>query len=716
MMNLKHLSSSANSVIHRCALKLDTSVDALLEEYKGVWKPELGDYSRKLIEYCCSKALRQGPGCGVEESISDSSFSRLTFDMMLAWQRPSSADEESYMECLGKEKEEKKPLKVNPPHEDVSLFYSDIMPLLVDHGQGVEEDAFVWFASILPLSGDVVNGRFIFETLTAPTANLLHYPAYDRFLSEIDKCMKHLQKQEKPKGIDFVDDEFILHVEGTANSQRVVRHIGGTSWPGRLTLTNYALYFEASGSVNYEDSVKVDLSKNIEQDVKPAATGPWGAPLFDKAMLYQSSELTEGVLLEFPELTSSTRRDHWMALTKEIILLHQFLSKQESLSAHQKWEMHARTVLGIVRLHAAREMLRMAPPLPQSFLIFTLFNELPKGDYIIEELAETLKLIDTGGSCSASSILRNLNMTREVTPDIGSIEPDVVAGVPLKSAPEDSSELEEPDVVDGDPLKSAQEDSSELKEPDVVDGDPLKSAQEESFATLDEVVTEVREQAREIKSAKATTEGLKEEGVVDSALVLLELLKPLKSSWIWLQEVLAWERPGATINLIAAILFITYKEWIGKALATILLWAVYEMLRARRQKIGDKYNKVVVCTATDQTAMESIVSAQQGLRNAHDLVQQVNIAILKMYSILASRAPKQANTVMMIMVGVALIVAVIPFKYLIMGVTLYLFAMNSKIVKNRRTTNDTGNRRLKEWWDSIPVIPVQIVDDPAECE
>lgn len=76
---------------------MDTSVDALLEDYKGVWKPELGEYSRKLIEYCCSKALRQGPGCGVEESISDSSFSRLTFDMMLAWQRPSSADEESYM-------------------------------------------------------------------------------------------------------------------------------------------------------------------------------------------------------------------------------------------------------------------------------------------------------------------------------------------------------------------------------------------------------------------------------------------------------------------------------------------------------------------------------------------------------------------------------------------------------------------------------------------
>lgn len=74
--------------------KLDTSVDALLEEFKEAWKPEMGEYSRKLVEFCSSKALRQGPAC---ESISDSSFSRFTFDMMLAWQMPSSADEESYM-------------------------------------------------------------------------------------------------------------------------------------------------------------------------------------------------------------------------------------------------------------------------------------------------------------------------------------------------------------------------------------------------------------------------------------------------------------------------------------------------------------------------------------------------------------------------------------------------------------------------------------------
>lgn len=60
---------------------------------------------------------------------------------------------------------------------------------------------------------------------------------------------------------------------------------------GRLTLTNYALYFEASGVVSYEDALKLDLSKDIEQSLKPTATGPWGAPIFDKAILYESSEL-----------------------------------------------------------------------------------------------------------------------------------------------------------------------------------------------------------------------------------------------------------------------------------------------------------------------------------------------------------------------------------------------------------------------------------------
>lgn len=57
----------------------------------------------------------------------------------------------------------------------------------VDHDESVNEDAFVWLATLVPLAADVVNGRFTFETFTAPTGHQLHFPAYDKFLKEIDK-------------------------------------------------------------------------------------------------------------------------------------------------------------------------------------------------------------------------------------------------------------------------------------------------------------------------------------------------------------------------------------------------------------------------------------------------------------------------------------------------------------------------------------------------
>ncbi|KAK6131652.1 hypothetical protein DH2020_034666 [Rehmannia glutinosa] len=665
-MERKHLSSIANDVIRRCAQELDSSVGSLVEEFEGDWEPQMGGYSKKLVEFCCSRALTVTCGA-IDETISDGSFSRFTFDMMLAWEMPSSADEESHTECVAKEKEEKKvEILTDELQDDVSLFYSDLMPLLVDREPSAGEDAFVWLGMLVPLVGEMVNGRFTFETLTAPTGNRLHFPAYDKFLKEIHRCIKHLQKQETPTGVELADDEFILHVEGTANSQRVVRHIGGTSWPGRLTLTNYALYFEASSIISYEDALKLDLSKDIEQSVKSAATGPWGAPLFDKAIVYESSELQEGIVLEFPEMTSSTRRDHWLALVKEIILLHQFLSKFKVESALQVWEMHARTILGIIRLHAAREMLRISPPLPQSFLMFVLLDELPKGDYVLQELAESLKRFAGGHPCSASSILRNLNVSQ---PCIPCLEPEQI-------------------------------------------NENIEMAQLEDLSSLASAINQAREEGKETDIARATAEGRKEEGISESAQVLMGLLKPLQSLVPWSQGIITWERPLTTSIVIVSTLVVIYKEWVGLAISSLLLWAVAKMMRTRRTRIPEKHDKIVIRTGSDQTTMESIVSAQQGLRTVHEILRETNIALLKIWSILVSRAPKHTNTVMIILTSCAITLAVVPFKYILIALVLYGSVMTSKLGKYMQ--NDQGNRRMREWWDSIPVIPVEFVDNESD--
>lgn len=181
-------------------------------------------------------------------------------------------------------------------------------------------------------------------------------------------------------------------------------------------------------------------------------------------------------MLEFPELTSSTRRDLWLALSKEVMLMHKSIHRNKLEGPSQVWEIHSRTILGIVRLHAAREMLRMSPPLPTKFLIFALFDELPKGDIVLEQLAEKLK--KDCSTCSASSILSAIKLAKLVLPDM-----------------------------------EVKEESKECP--------PAPTVSNDNYFSLNTAINQVREETKQREIAKATTEGLKEEGIAENILILL---------------------------------------------------------------------------------------------------------------------------------------------------------------------------------------------------
>lgn len=52
------------------------------------------------MEFCSSKALND-ICCNIDEKINDGSFSRFSFDIMLAWEKPNSADEEQESFSVG---------------------------------------------------------------------------------------------------------------------------------------------------------------------------------------------------------------------------------------------------------------------------------------------------------------------------------------------------------------------------------------------------------------------------------------------------------------------------------------------------------------------------------------------------------------------------------------------------------------------------------------
>lgn len=61
--------------------------------------------------------------------------------------------------------------------------------------------------------------------------------------------------------------------------------------PGRLTLTDHALYFEALRVVSYDTPTVYELAEDLKQVVKAELTGPWGTRIFDKAVYYKSNSL-----------------------------------------------------------------------------------------------------------------------------------------------------------------------------------------------------------------------------------------------------------------------------------------------------------------------------------------------------------------------------------------------------------------------------------------
>lgn len=85
------------------------------------------------------------------------------------------------------------------------------------------------------------------------------------------------------------------------------------------------------------------------------------------------------------------------------------------------------------------------------------------------------------------------------------------------------------------------------------------------------------------------------------------------------------------------------REWVGKAISAFLLWMVATMLKTRRSRTADKHNKIVIYTEY-QTTMECIVSVQQGIRTMYDMVQRLNVTILKIWSVMVSHTPKVLTT------------------------------------------------------------------------
>ncbi|KAL9859442.1 hypothetical protein AtNW77_Chr1g0047801 [Arabidopsis thaliana] len=629
---IPELSPVANVVIRRCSKILGVAVSELQDSFKqeaseSVKQPSM--FPRNFLEYCCFRALALS--VGVTGHLSDKSFRRLTFDMMVAWEVPSAASQTL---------------------------------LSVDEDPTVGLEAFSRIAPAVPIIADVIICENLFGILTSVSNSKNIVNLNPGSLSRAIKKMKSQSESSLLSGVRSKGEK-ILELDGTVTTQPVLEHIGISTWPGRLILTDHSLYFEAIKVVSFDTPKRYSLSDDLKQVIKPELTGPWGTRLFDKAVSYKSISLPEPVVMEFPELKGHTRRDYWLAIILEVLYVHRYIKKFK-INTVAKDEAISKAVLGILRVQAIQEVGLTNPVRYENLLPFNLCDQLPGGDRILETLAEM----------SSSRVLDRTAKAKEGT--LHSISAsDMVSQLGLvfgATSPKSRSRLVVGEVMVGDV-------------------NPLEKAVKQSRKNYEKVVL-----------AQETVNGVKVDGIDTNVAVMKELLLPATEIGNWLLSLVYWEDPLKSFVFCLLSTFIIYRGWIGYVFAIATLFIAGFMVLTRYFSNREKVMiELKVMAPPPMNTMEQLLAVQNAISQLEQLIQDANIVLLKFRALLLSLFPQASEKFAVAIVIAATMMALVPWNNLILVVFLELFTRYSP---PRRASTERLMRRLKEWWFSIPAAPV----------
>jgi hypothetical protein len=466
--------------------------------------------------------------------------------------------------------------------------------------------------------------------------------------------------------------EKILEIDGTVTTQPVLEHVGISTWPGRLILTDHSLYFEALKVVSYDTPKRYHLSEDLKQIIKPELTGPWGTRLFDKAVSYQSISLSEPVVMEFPELKGHTRRDYWLTIIQEVLYVHRYINKYK-ITGLARDEALSKAVLGVMRVQALQELNLTNAMRYENLLPFNLCDQLPGGDLILETLAEM----------STSRELHRSNKSK----DTGTLH---------SSASDMVSQLGS--VFGGSSPRSRRETSS-LVVGEVVVGDvnPLERAVKESRKKYEKVVL-----------AQETINGVKMGGIDTNLAVMKELMLPIMETWNLILSVVYWDDPTKSSVFCLLTTFIIWRGWLVYVFALASLFSAIFMVLTRCFSREKLMIELKVTAPPPMNTMEQLLAVQNGISELEQNIQDANIVLLKFRALLFSLFPQASQKFAIAIVVAATMMAFVPGRYLLSVVFVELFTRYSP---PRRASTERLIRRLREWWFSIPAAPVVLLHD-----
>ncbi|KAI3805125.1 hypothetical protein L1987_27198 [Smallanthus sonchifolius] len=631
--------------------------------FKALVPAHVSNDARNLVEYCCFRFLSRDSS-DIHPSLKEPAFQRLVFVTMLAWEHPYTNEKES-RGTIGERASFQRKL--------------------------VGEEAFVRIAPAISGLADWPTVHNVFKALSGGQKSI-SFQVWSKYIAELLKVYEGRKSYHVPE-ISQISGERILCL-GSSRKRPVLKWENNIAWPGKLTLTNKALYYEALGLKGQVDVIRMDLTR-LGSRVEKTRVGPFGSDLFDSAISVTSGPEVKPWVLEFVDLGGEMRRDVWYAFIKEVISLYQFIrdfgpgegdQSVQHIYGAQKGYQRATTyaINGIARLQALQFTKKLLDE-PTKLVPFSYLQNAPYGEIVCQTLAV---------NCWGGQLITRFKET-EFDDDVY----DIDGGVYLRRWMRHPSWNSSASIAfwKNTLMKQALVLSKNLVVAD---------------KTLVEKTTIMcRHKYAEVEKTQATIDAAMIEGIPSNIDLFKELVLPLTVIAKNFGKLRRWEEPHLTASFLAFVYALIYRNLLSYVFPVTLMVLATSMLVLKGLKeqgrLGRTFGKVTIRDQPPSNTIEKIIAVKEAMRDVEKYMQNINVSLLKIRTIiLAAGQPQITTEVAMVLLFGSTILLTVPFKYVLSFLILDLFTQELKFRKEMVVKLLSF---LKARWDTVPAAPVSVL-------
>ncbi|XP_019440383.1 PREDICTED: uncharacterized protein LOC109345689 isoform X1 [Lupinus angustifolius] len=639
--------------------------------FKALVPKSVYSNARNLVEYCCFRFLSRDAS-DIHPSLKDPPFQRLIFLTMLAWENPYTDD-------------------ISSNSEKASL-----------QSKLVTEEAFVRIAPAISGVADRPTVHNLFKALAGDQKGI----SLSLWLTYINEYVKVREEQKSYQIPEFpqLSKERILCI-GSNSKRPVLKWENNMAWPGKLTLTDKAIYFEAAGLLGEKRAMRLDLTYDGLK-VEKAKVGPFGSALFDSAVSVSSGSESNWWVLEFIDLGGEMRREVWHALMSEVIALHKFIHEygpddyDDSLfnvyGAREGKERATNSAISsLARLQTLQRMRKLLDD-PTKLVQFSYLQSAPHGDVVFQTLA-----VNYWGGPLITGFVNTRNQPEAQSSDEIADSPnhvfDIDGSVFLKKW------MESPSWVSSASTSFWKNTSTKgliiSKNLVVADASLIERATETS-----------KKKYRVVEKTQATIDAATLKGIPSNIDLFKELMLPFTLTARNFEKLRRWEEPHLTVaflGLAYTIIFRNLLSYMFPAMMIILAAGMLTIRGLREQgRLGRSFGKITIRDQPPSNTIQKLIGLKDAMRDVENMLQQMNVSLLKMRAILLSGHPQITTEVAVVLLCWATILLIFPFKYILSFLVMDMF---TRELKFRREMVKRFKALLRERWHTVPASPVAVL-------